>query len=130
MLYELNDPTGSRQCRTVNCDSPRPPSMLPMPTKRSRLASGNPCSWKSYTFFFSSPAISVASRPTPPQVLDRLLTRVEKRIDSLKRVGPPGWKRRSVGLVERNYLLRARPHLEKMNRAKFRVLECSILDSR
>lgn len=56
----------------------------------------------------------MAPRLTPPQVLDRLLTRIEKLIDSLKRVGLPGMEAVVSELeVERNYLLWARRYLEQ-----------------
>jgi hypothetical protein len=56
----------------------------------------------------------MAPRLTPPQGLDRLLTRIEKRIDALKGVKLPGYELVIGELeVEMNYLLRARRYLEK-----------------
>jgi hypothetical protein len=55
-----------------------------------------------------------AVRLTPPQVLDRLLTRLEKRIGALNRVKLPGFEMVISELeVERNYLLRARRYPEQ-----------------
>ena len=51
---------------------------------------------------------------SPPRVLDRLLSRVEKRIDALRRVKLPGFEVVVSELeVERNYLLRAKRYLEQ-----------------
>lgn len=55
-----------------------------------------------------------AARLTPPQVLDRLLTRPEKRIEALRGVRLPGYEMVISELeVERNYLLRAKRYLEQ-----------------
>ena len=57
---------------------------------------------------------SVEIRGKSPQVLERLLTRVEKRMDALHRVKLPGFEMVISELeVERNYLLRARRYLEQ-----------------
>jgi hypothetical protein len=54
------------------------------------------------------------ARLNPPQVLDRLLTRIEKRIDALKRVKLAGYEVAIAELeVEMNLLLRARRYLEQ-----------------
>jgi hypothetical protein len=50
----------------------------------------------------------------PPQVLDRLLRRIEKRLEALKGVRMPGYEVAISELeTEMNYLLRAKRYLER-----------------
>jgi hypothetical protein len=53
-------------------------------------------------------------RLSPSQTLDRLITRIEKRREALKRLKLPGYEVAIAELeVELNYLLRAKRYLEQ-----------------